>query len=191
MKQLTIVGLTLALLITGVQAQSLTLRTDLKENKKASYTAGLIAPQGELWLYGATTYPIVEIGRLHFQPLGERASVLVGGYLSYWTVPHQTYLEPFTIWKGRLGKTNLYAKIAGYAPIGKGDWQTYGEASASWGIAKGLSVGPAADWWLTDGQKPTWGLGASATLKGQHSALTVRGLCRARSQELRIEVNLF
>ena len=191
MKTLTTLALAVTLLGIPAQADSLTLRSDLKEGRKPSYSLGAVATVGELWVFNPTAYPIVEAGRLHFQPLGKQANVLVGGYLSYWTVPHQTYVEPFSIWRMTTGNTRVYAKAAAYAPLGKGEWQTFGETSVSWPLARGLSAGPAADWWLTERRKPTLGLGAAVTYKASHASFTVRGLCRPHSQELRLEVTLF
>jgi hypothetical protein len=192
----TAIALAVILLGAHAQADSLTFRSDLQKaghgpSAKPSYTIGAVASVGELWVFSPTSYPIVEAGRLHFQNLGKQANVLVGGYLSYWTVPHQTYVEPFSIWQLTMGNTKVNSKLAAYAPLGHGEWQTFGEANVSWPLANGLTAGPAADWWLTEKQKPSFGLGAALTYRASHVSIGVRGLARPHSQELRLEVTLF
>lgn len=185
------IALAVILLATVAQADSLTIRSDYRPAKEPSYTFGAVTSVGEVWVFGSTTYPIVEAGRLHYQRLGKQADVLVGGYLSLWTVPHQVYVEPFSIWRMTAGNTKVNVKAAAYAPLTAGQWQTFGEASLGWSIAPGLTAGPAADWWFTDGRKPAYGLGAAITYRAKHASIGMRGLARPHSQELRVEVTLF
>lgn len=185
--------LTLTLSTAAVAQDSIMFRTDMKMDREPSHTVGLMTPELEVWGFALPDFPIVEAGRLGYWKLGEHASVLAGGYLSYWTVPQQLYAEPYSIWKVRAGDTSSVTKLGAYAPLtGDGSWQLFGDTSVSWKIADGLSVGPAADWWLTEGSKPKFGLGAAATYKTEHATFGLRGLARpGGSYELRLEVTLF
>lgn len=193
MRNLMMALFVLTLSVTAATAQeALMVRTDLKSDREASYTVGVLTPELEVWAFALPDFPILEAGRLGYWQLGKDASVLAGGYLSYWTVTDQLYVEPYSIWKARAGDAACTTKLGAYAPLNGGDWQLFGDANVSWQVTDSLSAGPATDWWFTEGRQPTFGLGVAATYKTESAAFGVRGLARpGGSYELRMEVKLF
>lgn len=172
----TTIGMVLVLAATSLaNGQSLTVREDVKDGRKPSFTYSLVAANGlRTWGLGANTRtPVWDFGWVTPKPvrLATHLTTMVGGYVSYWQGEKKAYLEPWSITAWRQGKVTVTAKASVYLPVNGGPIKVYSDhACATYVVVPGWSVGLAAgDAWAIDGKKPRAGAGA---MVGYQAGLT-------------------
>lgn len=159
------------------QADLLVVREDAHRDGKPSYAVGVVTPKFEAWTFAQPGFPLWEFGRTEWFQLNRRSGVLAGGYVSYWQVTKQLYVEPWSMWKTTIGTTQLTAKVAAYAPLNGGSWWLYSDQTAvTWPVTKRTSLGVATDWWLIEGSKPAAGIGPVANFTVGTVGVSLRAL---------------
>lgn len=183
------------LTIASANAQdALLVRTDTRDGRKPGLTVGYMSPELELWAFNVPQFPLYEVGRTNYWKLGESTGVLAGGYVSWWPKSDQWFIEPWSLWQHTSGNTRLMGKVAAYMPLDGGPWYLYSDqVAATYQVTPQLNVGPAADWWLVSGSKPSAGVGAVANLSlGEHARFSVRALKGFNEPDtVRFELTLF
>ncbi len=189
MKRSTMAVLFCIIVSGSALADQVFVREDWKPDKKEATSVGVVLKPVELFVYGYPASPKFEAGKRWLIPFNQRGSVLTGGFLSYWEQPKELYLESWSLLKQKVGTTDLYARLIGYAPLDGGHWRLCSDQmSMTWSLAKRVSAGLAADWWLADNAKPTAGAGPIINFRIGQSMLTLRALYGARQPDaLRVE----
>lgn len=167
------------LIATSAQAQSVTLREDMRDGRKPSLTFGLAGSGGlRLWGLNANKAPTWELGMVTPQPIKitSNLSVTAGGFASYWQGEKRVYLEPWSYTRLQVGRWSVAAKLSAYLPwLGGGSWKLFSDRTEClYRVTPRWSLGLAAgDAWLVSGKKPRIGVGP--TLTGRLGTVSVTG----------------
>ena len=153
--------------ISSANADMLMGRVDAKDGREPGYTFGYCHESGaEVWTFSQPNFPIWEAGYSTYVPLNKRTGVLVAGYISRWEKVDQWFVEPTAIVFSRIGNLKLKAFWGAYAPLNGGAWQLYSNPTSLMApVTRRLDLGIATTCWFTEGAKPTFGVGPTASLK--------------------------
>lgn len=117
-----LIGLVLAAVATMVRADTLILRSDFMRGAEGSHTLYLLTPDCEVIAWGIDDFESFELGKLVPVYVDGNTFISAGGYVSYWSVPQQWYVEPWVFSKKQIGKTTFKANLAAYIGHGKPQW---------------------------------------------------------------------
>lgn len=115
-------GLILAASAATAHADTLILRSDFMKGVEGSHTLCLLTPECEVIAWGIDDFESFELGKLVPVHVDKDTFISVGGYVSYWSVPEQWYVEPWVFAQQQMGAATVKANLAAYIGHGKPQW---------------------------------------------------------------------
>lgn len=178
----------LLLMAMALSAQAdvrLVSRVDCCEGKNPFYSEAVIAPQGELWLYGNNR---IEVGKLvPARVLGQKC--LIGGYLTWRMETGKLYAEPYAVFSKRIGSLMLKVKPDVYFPLNGGKTSGWLDGfSVTMPIGSNIRVGPCITYW-TD-PVPINRYGGQIEIESKDISVYGRYLVGKEGTEARIQLSI-
>lgn len=191
--------LTLVLLVAAATASaqdgSTTLigRVDTYRGGSPVYSAAMLRPEIEVWVFTLPDSPDIEVGRLWKVAETRGHSVMLGGYAAYVTKPKEWYFIPWAFLSGKALGGAYALHLAGYVPLNGGTLTAFtDDSNLMWEVSSRMKVGVSGTFWKSEGEDLSIGAGPklSYTLTEKLALSTRYAIRHGGANQLRFQLDV-